>query len=248
MYTKNRNRSLDGKFIYPRMFNQTNLDKNVFEIGILRVMLVSLVYIVSILALKYSNFTNYFSISLISPLFYCIFQNSMEKEKISKIDKKSIYLTLLAVVFFLVNAIIERNIYNVLGILLSLASSFLISTTLFLVKKFNFHIYVFLFLVGCVLVTFSLFYIPINDENFEEVDGFSIVILVLIGISQFFYHYFSLKSFEKGLSNINEYLVNFFILSAFFYAYFLFNEVLTIMNILGGIVIIGMNIYRNYHI
>jgi drug/metabolite transporter (DMT)-like permease len=221
-----------------------NFDKSVFETGILRVLLVTTVYIFSILSLKYTKLSNFLSINLIIPLLILVFQKTMEKEKFSKKDGKCLLMVLFAVLLITTENILSQNFYFC-GVFYGLIASVLFSTSVLILKKFRIHIYIFLFLLGSILMCISILLITIYKEKSESLDFNSFFLLFLTGTTSFFAHYFLLKTLKRSNTYIIEILLNFTIFLAFFYGYYFFDESINFLGLIGSLIIIGVNLYRN---
>ena len=220
-----------------------NFDKNFFEKGILRVILLIIVYIFSILSLKYTKFSNFISLMQIGPLFIIIFQKTLDKEKFSKKDGKFLMLVGFAIVLISLENYFPSN-FLISGVIYGFIASLFFSSSIIIQGKFPMHIYVFLFLLGSILLCISLILIPINSESIEIFDFNCFFLLFLIGITSFFGHYFSLKTLKRNNTFFVEILLNFTVFLAFFYGYYFFDEGISFFSFWGTMIIIGVNLYR----
>jgi drug/metabolite transporter (DMT)-like permease len=191
------------------------------------------------------------SLIYLSPMITTFLIMLRNREKIKPNDKIFFIFSILVILIFLFQDLFDETETNneivkdyVKGIIYSLIAAGLNSINVILDKKVcnEFHSYVILFVTGAVSIIISpifmaLFYdrIHLSTRNFS--------VYFLLGVSCFFKFYFTHKSIEVNSFIINSPIQYLTIGSAYVCAFVIFDEPITLLDLLASALILFINFY-----
>lgn len=130
------------------------------------------------------------------------------------------------------------------GIIFCLIASCLNSINSVMDKKvcYEFHSYVILFTTGTIAIILTPIFMSISQDQLF-INPINFLLFFVLGCCIFLGSYYTHKTIEANCLLVNSLLHIITILMAYFYAYVIFDEPVTIYDLLSGILIIMVNFY-----
>jgi drug/metabolite transporter (DMT)-like permease len=199
-----------------------------------------------ILSLSKIRLVSSITIFSLSPVFSTYFIMKKQRDTFIRNDKLSILVCAFTIALFFTNYSTEEDILcdYFMGVIYAIIACVLIAVNNVLDKKINneFHSYVVLFVIGLYTVILTPIFIFITGEPFKVNSGVLWLFLV-IGTSCYFGFYYNYKLIEINPLLINSPLHFIAMGMGYLYTVLILNESFSLIDLLTGIIIIGLNIF-----